>query len=233
MWRKQRLSSSWSRSWSKGMLPFRPGLRRRFLRRQHLQRDYGDRSKHGKRGLSAKLDQDELLQTSQSRRILRLPAYQREYPMGQKKGLQQNIHEDSECSKDPVCVKDTEVPTQTRDAFGEKTLGELFSAEANKTHNVSPHSEVNVLVIRVQKPFLIQQRPKIKRVRRRKSKANNKKDKELPSEIFPKSSVSKKARKRKTKLHTGQDRPLLDVLFPCSLFSRNRYAKTRSNNYPE
>ena len=234
MWRKQRLSSSWSRSWSKGMLPFRPGLRRRFLRRQHLQRDYGDRSKHGKRGLSAKLDQDELLQTSQSRRTLRLPpAYQREYPMGQKKGLQQNIHEDSECSKDPVCVKATEVPTQNRDGFGEKTLGELFSAEVNKTNNVSPHSKVNVLVIRVQKPFLIQQRPKIKRVRRRKSKANNKKDKELPSEIFPKSSVSKKVRRRKTKLHTGQDRPLLDVLFPRSLFSRNRYAKTRLNNYPE
>ena len=168
------------------------------MRRQHLQRDDGDRSKHGKSGLS-KLDQDELLQTSQSRRILRLPAYQREYPMGQNKGLQQNVDEDSECSKDPVCVKDTEVPTQTRYGFGEKTLGELFSAEANKTHNVSPHSKVNVLVIRVQKPFLIQQRPKIKRVRRRKSKANNKKDKELPSEIFPKSSVSKKTRTRKTK----------------------------------
>ena len=233
MWRRRRLSSSWSRSWSKGKLPFRPRLRRRFLRRQHLQRDDGDRPKQETSALSARLDQDELLQTSQSRRILRLPAYQREYPMGQKKGLQQNIHEDSECSKDPVCVKDTEVPTQTRDGFGEKTLGELFSAEVNKTHGVSPHSKVNVLVIRVQKPFLIQQRPKIKRVRRRKSKANNKKDKELPSEIFPKSSVSKKARKRKTKLHTGQDRPLLDVLFPRSLFSRNRYAKTRSNNYPE
>ena len=203
------------------------------MRRQHLQRDDGDRSKHGKSGVSAKPDQDELLQTSQSRRTLRLPAYQREYPMGQKKGLQQNVDEDSECSKDPVCVKDTEVPTQTRHGFGEKTLGELFSAEANKTNNVSPHSKVNVLVIRVQKPFLIQQRPKIKRVRRRKSRANNKKDKMLPSEIFPKSSVSKKARKRKTKLHTGQDRPLLDVLFPRSLFSRNRYAKTRWNNYPE
>ena len=204
------------------------------LQRQHLQRDDGDRPKQETSALSARLDQDELLQTSQSRRTLRLPpAYQREYPMGQKKGLQQNIHEDSECSKDPVCVKDTEVPTQTRDGFGEKTLGELFSAEVNKTHGVSPHSKVNVLVIRVQKPFLIQKRPKIKRIRRRKSKANNKKDKELPSEIFPKSSVSKKARKRKTKLHTGQDRPLLDVLFPRSLFSRNRYAKTRSNNYPE
>ena len=233
MWRRQRLSSSWSRSWSKGKLPFPSVLQRRFLRRKHLQRDDGDRSKHGKSGLSVKLDQDELLQTSQSRRILRLPAYQREYPMGQKKGLQQNVDEDSEWSKDPVCVKDTEVPTQTRYGFGEKTLGELFSAEANKAHNVSPHSKVNVLVIRVQKPFLIQQRPKIKRVRRRKSKANNKKDKELPSEIFPKNSVSKKARTRKTKLHTGQDRPLLDVLFPCSLYSRNRYAKTRSNNYPE
>ena len=202
------------------------------MRRQHLKRDDGDRSKHGKSGLS-KLDQDELLQTSQSRRTLRLPAYQREYPMGQKKGLQQNVDEDSEWSKDPVCVKDTEVPTQTRYGFGEKTLGgELFSAEANKTHNVSPHSKVNALLW-VQKPFLVQQRPKIKRVRRRKSKANNKKDKELPSEIFPKNSVSQKARKRKTKLHTGQDRPLLDVLFPRSLFSRNRYAKTRSNNYPE
>ena len=199
------------------------------MRRQHLQRDNGDRSKYGKSGLSAKLDKDELLQTSQSRRILRLPAYQREYPMGQKKGLQQNVDEDSECSKDPVCVKDTEVPTQTRDGLSEKSLEELFSAEPNKTPNVSPRSKI--LVLRV--PFLIQQRPKIKRVRRRKSKANNKKDKELPSEIFPKSSVSKNARKRKTKLHTGQDRPLLDVLFPCSLFSRNRYAKTRSNNYPE
>ena len=228
MWRRRRFSSSWSRSWSKGKLPFLS-----VFRRQHLQRDDGDRPKQETSALSARLDQDELLQTSQSRRTLRLPAYQREYPMGQKKGFQQNIHEDSECSKDPVCVKDTEVPTQTRDGFGEKTLGELFSAEVNKTHGVSPHSKVNVLVIRVQKPFLIQKRPKIKRIRRRKSKANNKKDKELPSEIFPKSSVSKKARKRKTKLHTGQDRPLLDVLFPRSLFSRNRYAKTRSNNYPE
>ena len=148
MWRKQRLSSSWSRSWSKGMLPFRPGLRRRFLRRQHLQRDDGDRSKHGKSGLSAKLDQDELLQTSQSRRILRLSAYQREYPMGQKKGLQQNVDEDSECSKDPVCVKETEVPTQTRDGLSEKSLEELFSAEPNKTPNVSPRSKI--LVLRVQ-----------------------------------------------------------------------------------
>ena len=184
------------------------------MRRQHLQRDDGDRSKHGK---SARLDQDELLQTSQSRRILRLPVYQREYPMGQKKGLQQKVDDDRECSKDPVCVKDTEVPTQTRDGFGEKSLGELF----------------NFLVLRVQKPSLIQHRPKIKRVRRRKSKANNKKDEKLPSEIFPKSSVSKKARKMKTKLHTGQDRALLDVSFPRSLFSRNRYAKTRWNNYPE
>ena len=226
MWRRRRLSSSWSRSWSKGKLPFLS-----VLQRQHLQRDDGDRPKQETSALSARLDQDELLQTSQSRRTLRLPAYQREYPMGQKKGLQQNVDEDSECSKDPVCVKETEVPTQTRDGLSEKSLEELFSAEPNKTPNVSPRSKI--LVLRVQKPFLIQQRPKIKRVRRRKSKANNKKDKELPSEIFPKSSVSKKARKRKTKLHTGQDRPLLDVLFPRSLFSRNRYAKTRSNNYPE
>ena len=227
---RRRLSSSWSRSWSRGKLPFRSGIRRRFLRRQHLQRDDGDRSKHGK---SARLDQDELLQTSQSRRILRLPVYQREYPMGQKKGLQQNVDEDSECSKDPICVKETEVPTQTRYGFGEKSLGELFSAEANKRPSISPHSKVNILVLRVQKPSLIQHRPKIKRVRRRKSKANNKKDKELPNEIFLKNSVSKKARMMKTKLHTGQDRALLDVLFPRSLFSRNRYAKTRWNNYPE
>ena len=223
---RRRLSSSWSRSWSRGKLPFRSGIRRR----QHLQRDNGDRSKHGK---SARLNQDELLQTSQSRRILRLPVYQREYPMGQKKGLQQKVDDDRECSKDPVCVKDTEVPTQTRDGFGEKSLGELFSAEANKRPNISPHSKVKVLVLRVQKPSLIQHRPKIKRVRRRKSKANNKKDKELPCEIFPKSFVTKKARMMKTKLHTGQDRPLLDVLFPCSLFSENRYIKTRWNNYPE
>ena len=223
------MSSSWSRSWQRGKLPFRSGLRRRFLRRQHLQRDNGDRSEHGQ---SARLNQDELLQTSQSRRILRLPVYQREYPMGQKKGLQQNVDDVSECSKDPICVKDTEVPTQTRDGFGEKSLGEL-SAEANKRPSILPHSKVNVLVLRVQKPSLIQHRPKIKRVRRRKSKANNKKDEKLPSEIFPKSSVSKKAMMRKTKLHTGQDRPLLDVLFPRSLFSRNRYAKTRWSNYPE
>ena len=159
--------------------------------------------------------------------------YQREYPMGQKKGLQQNVDEDSRCSKDPVCVKDTDVPTQTRDGFGEKSLGGPVSAEANKRPNISPHSKVKVLVLRVQKPSLIQHRPKIKRVRRRKSKANNKKDEKLPSEIFPKSSVSKKAMMRKTKLHTGQDRPLLDVLFPRSLFSRNRFAKTRWINYPE
>ena len=203
------------------------------MRRQHLQRDDGDRSKQGTGPLSERLDQDELLQTSQSRRILRLPVYQREYPMGQKKGLQQNVDDDSKCSKDPVCVKETEVPTQTRDGFGEKSLGEHFSAEANKRPSISPHSKVNVLVLRVQKPSLIQHRPKVKRVRRRKSKANNKKDKELPNEIFPKNSVSKKGRMRKTKLHTGQDRPLLDVLFPRSLFSRNRYAKTRWNNYPE
>ena len=72
--------------------------------------------------------------------------YQRDYPMGQKKGLQQNVDDDRKCSKDPICVKETEVPTQTRDGFGEKSLGEL-SAEANKRPNKSPHSKVNVLVL--------------------------------------------------------------------------------------
>ena len=121
----------------------------------------------------------------------------------------------------------------SENSFGANPADHFLQSGSNVRFYFPPESKTQEAQRKPKKSKAVA-RPRIVRVRRKKSTKTTKRGrkvdldgKDSPKKLFPKND-----QKDKSKL-SGQDRLLLDVIFPQRLFSENQYVKTKLDKQPE
>ena len=171
----------------------------------------------------------ELFIPGQSKKILSLANFERN-PLTTAMDSTVDSVVDSVVDSKVDSMVDSMLPSEN--SFGANPADHFLQSGSNVRFYFPPKSKTQEAQRKPKKSKALA-RPRIVRVRRKKTTKPMKRGRKVDLDgTSPKKSFSKNHQKDQSKL-SGQDRLLLDVIFPQRLFSDNQYVKTKLDKQPE